>query len=77
MDKKFEEMTIHQKMEILIKDMVEKEFRYRDALKEFQKIYLETALRKYRGNKTLMAKSLGLHRNTLHNKAKTLKIKKV
>ncbi len=77
MDKKFEEMTIHQKMEILIKDMVEKEVRYRDALKEFQKIYLETALRKYRGNKTLMAKSLGLHRNTLHNKAKTLKIKKV
>jgi len=77
MDKKFEEMTIHQKMEILIKDMVEKEVRYRDALKEFQKIYLETALGKYRGNKTLMAKSLGLHRNTLHNKAKTLKIKKV
>ncbi len=77
MDKKFEEMTIHQKMEILIKDMVEKEVRYRDALKEFQKIYLETALRKYRGNKTLMAKSLGLHRNTLHNKAKTLKIKKI
>ena len=77
MDKKFEEMTIHQKMEILIKDMVEKEVRYRDALKEFQKIYLETALRKYRGNKTLMAKSLGLHRYTLHNKAKTLKIKKV
>jgi DNA-binding NtrC family response regulator len=77
MDKKFDEMTIHQKMEILIKDMVEKEVRYRDALKEFQKIYLETALRKYRGNKTLMAKSLGLHRNTLHNKAKTLKIKKV
>ena len=37
MDKKFEEMTIHQKMEILIKDMVEKEVRYRDALKEFQK----------------------------------------
>ena len=77
MDKKFDEMTIHQKMEILIKDMVEKEVRYRDALKEFQKIYLETALRKYRGNKTLMAKSLGLHRNTLHNKAKTLRIKKV
>ncbi|HNQ80827.1 MAG: helix-turn-helix domain-containing protein [Acidobacteriota bacterium] len=77
MDKKFDEMTIHQKMEILIKDMVEKEVRYRDALKEFQKIYLETALRKYRGNKTLMAKSLGLHRNTLHNKAKTLKIKKI
>ena len=77
MDKKIEEMTIHQKMELLVKDMVEKEVRYRDALKEFQKIYLETALRKYKGNKSRMAESLGIHRNTLNNKAKSLKIKKV
>jgi len=77
MDKKIEETTIHQKMELLVKDMVEKEVRYRDALKEFQKIYLETALRKYKGNKSRMAESLGVHRNTLHNKAKSLKIKKI
>ena len=77
MDKKFEEQSIHQKMELLIKDMVEKEVRYRDALKEFQKIYLETALRKFKGNKSRMAEALGLHRNTLHNKAKSLKIKKI
>jgi len=77
MDKKSEEMSIHQKMELLVKDMVEKEVRYRDALKEFQKIYLETALRKFKGNKSRMAESLGLHRNTLHNKAKSLKIKKI
>ncbi len=64
MDKKFDEMTIHQKMELLVKDMVEKEVRYRDGLKEFQKIYLETALRKFKGNKSKMADSLGLHRNT-------------
>jgi DNA-binding NtrC family response regulator len=76
MDKKFEEMTIHQKMELLIKDMVEREVLYRDGLREFQKIYIETALRKFKGNKSKMAESLGLHRNTLHNKAKTLKIKK-
>jgi DNA-binding NtrC family response regulator len=76
MDKKFEEMTIHQKMELLIKEMVEKEVLYRDGLREFQKIYIETALRKFKGNKSKMAESLGLHRNTLHNKAKTLKIKK-
>lgn len=77
MDKKFEELSIHQKMELLIKDMVEKDVRYRDGLKEFQKIYLETALRKFKGNKTRMAESLGLHRNTLHNKAMSLKIKKI
>jgi DNA-binding NtrC family response regulator len=77
MDKKFEEMTIHQKMELLIKDMVEKDVLYRDALREFQKIFIETAMRKFKGNKSKMAESLGLHRNTLHNKAKSLKIKKI
>ncbi len=76
MEKKFRELNIHQKMELLIEDLVEKGVRFRDAEKEFQKLYIEAALRKHSGNKTEMAKSLGLHRNTLHNRAKSLKIKK-
>jgi DNA-binding NtrC family response regulator len=76
MDKKFDLLNIHQKLEWLVSEMVEKEVRFRDALKEFQKIYIETAARKYDGNKTKMADALGIHRNTLHNRAKTLKIKK-
>ncbi len=76
MDKKFDQLNIHQKMELLIADMIEKEVRFRDALKEFQKIYIESAAKKYKGNRTNMAKALGLHRNTLHNRAKSLKIKK-
>ena len=43
MDKKFNELNIHQKMELLIEDMVEKEVRFRDALREFQKIFFEQA----------------------------------
>ena len=38
MDKKYDQLNIHQKMELLIADLVEKEVRFRDALKEFQKI---------------------------------------
>jgi DNA-binding NtrC family response regulator len=77
MDRKFDQLNIHQKMELLIADMIEKEVRFRDALKEFQKIYIELAAKKYKGNRTKMAKALGLHRNTLHNRAKSLKIKRL
>ena len=77
MDKKHDQLNIHQKMELLISEMVDKEVRFRDALKEFQKIYLGMSARKYQANKTKMAKALGVHRNTLHNLTKALKIKRL
>jgi len=77
MEKKFDQLNIHQKMELLISDLIEKEVRFRDALREFEKIYLESAAKKYKGSKSRMAKALGMHRNTLHNRAKILKIKKL
>jgi DNA-binding NtrC family response regulator len=55
--------------------MVEKELPIKEAIKEFEKIYIETAAEKYNGNMTKMAQALGIHRNTLHNLRKTLKIK--
>jgi DNA-binding NtrC family response regulator len=76
MSKKFEEMTIHQKLENLIRDMVEKEIHLKEALEEFEKIYIEMALGKYQGNKSKVAQALGVHRNTLHNRFKALKIKR-
>jgi DNA-binding NtrC family response regulator len=63
-------------MELIIKDMVEKEISLKDALREFEKIFFEQAAKKHEGNKTRMAQALGIHRNTLHNRAKLLKIKK-
>jgi DNA-binding NtrC family response regulator len=77
MDKKFDDLNIHQKLEITIKDMVEKEIRFRDGHREFEKLYIEIAAKKYKGNMTKMAGALGIHRNTLHNRAKSLKIKKL
>ena len=76
MDRKFNDLNIHQKLEATIQEMVEKELDLKAALKEFQKIYFETASRKYNGNQTKMAKALGIHRNTLHNRSRVLKIRR-
>lgn len=76
MQKKSDKITIHRKMEIIIEEMVEKELSLKDGLKEFEKIYIETASKKYKSNMTKMAKALGIHRNTLRSRTKSLKIKK-
>jgi DNA-binding NtrC family response regulator len=76
MEKKFSEMTIHQKLELIIKEMLDKEVLYKDARKEFEKIFIELASKKYKGNQTKIAQALGIHRNTVHSRSKSLKIKK-
>ncbi|MEN6311109.1 MAG: helix-turn-helix domain-containing protein [Acidobacteriota bacterium] len=75
MEKKFSDLNIHQKLELVIKEMVEKELSLKDGLREFEKILIEQSAKKYEGNKTKMAKAMGIHRNTLQNRAKALKIK--
>ena len=75
MEKRSNEPNIHQKLENVVKEMVDKEIDLKNALREFEKIYFEQTSKKHEGNRTKMAKVLGIHRNTLHNRAKTLKIK--
>ncbi len=74
MEKKADRPTLHVRLENVIAEMVDKELNLNDALREFQKIYIEQAAKKYGGNKTKMAKALGIHRNTLHCRAKKLKM---
>ena len=76
MDKKSSDLNLHQRMELIVKDLVDKEISLKDALREFEKIFFEQVAKKHEGNKTRMAEALGIHRNTLHNRAKILKIKK-
>ena len=76
MEKKSDKFNIHQKLEIVIDEMVEKELSLKDALEEFEKIYIEKAAKIYKGNMTKMANALGVHRNTLRNRVKSLKILK-
>ena len=75
MSQDYKQLTINAKMKILVKDLVENELPLRDALREFEKLYIQTASKKYNGNKTRMAKALGVHRNTLHNLCKSLELK--
>jgi transcriptional regulator with PAS, ATPase and Fis domain len=75
MQKESRNPTIHERMKALIEEMVEKELPIKEALEEFEKVYIKTASKKYHHNKTRIAKALGIHRNTLHNLCKTLKIK--
>ena len=74
MSHEYEQLTINTKMKLLAKDLVENELPLRDALREFEKLYILTASKKYNGNKTRMAKALGVHRNTLHNLCKSLEL---
>ena len=71
----YKQLTINAKMKILVNDLIENELPLRDALREFEKLYILTASEKYNGNKTRMAKALGVHRNTLHNLCKSLDLK--
>jgi DNA-binding NtrC family response regulator len=71
----FKQLTINAKMKILVKDLVENELPLRDALREFEKLYILTASKKYNSNQTRMARALGIHRNTLHNLSKSLELK--
>ncbi|MEW5900627.1 MAG: helix-turn-helix domain-containing protein [Acidobacteriota bacterium] len=77
MEKKSSAPTIHQKLEVLVREMVEKEILFKDALEEVEKIFIEAAAKKWGGNKSKIAKAIGVHRNTLHSRAKALKIKKL
>ena len=76
MDRRSSEPSLHQRMELIVKELVDKDINLKDALREFEKIFFEQAARKHEGNKTKMAQALGIHRNTLHNRAKLLKIRK-
>ena len=74
MQKEFREISLHQKMVVLVTELVEKELPIKEALREFEKIYIETAAKKYNGNKTKMADAMGIHRNTFHNLYKALNL---
>ena len=76
MEKKFDSLNLHQKLELIVAEMVDKELSLKDALREFERLFFEQTARRFDGNKTRMAKALGIHRNTLHNRAKSLKIKR-
>ena len=52
-------------LDSLVKQMYQRGILYREAVSEFQKVFVASALHEYRGNLSQAAPKLGMHRNTL------------
>ena len=59
---------MHRDLERLVAEMVENGIHYGDAVREFERRFLEVALRQTDGSITRCAALTGLHRNTLTRK---------
>jgi len=59
---------VKEKLESLVAELIEKRIYLEEALCEFEKRYIQTALHKTGGNQTKAADVLGVHRNTLSRK---------
>lgn len=63
-------------LEALAAEMLERKVRLEDALEEFEKQFIQTALTRNSGNQCKAAKLLHIHRNTLGRKIVQYKIKR-
>lgn len=59
---------MREQLEQLVAEMIEKRIYLEEAVGEFEKKFIISALKKTEGNQTKAAKVLGLHRNTLSRK---------
>jgi len=59
---------VREKLDQLVAEMIEKRIYLDEAVGEFEKKFIQSALKKADGNQTNAAKLLGLHRNTLSRK---------
>jgi DNA-binding NtrC family response regulator len=59
---------VKEKLESLVNEMIEKRIFLEEALNEFEKRFIQSALSRTEGNQTKAAKVLGMHRNTLNRK---------
>ena len=57
-----------EKLESLVTEMIERRIYLGEAVNEFERKFIQTALTKTRGNQTKAAEFLGVHRNTLNRK---------
>jgi DNA-binding NtrC family response regulator len=59
---------VKEKLENLVTEMIERRIFLGEALNEFEKKFIQSALVKTGGNQTKAAQVLGVHRNTLNRK---------
>lgn len=59
---------MREKLDQLVSEMIERRIYLDEAVGEFEKKFIQLALKKTDGNQSNAAKILGLHRNTLSRK---------
>jgi DNA-binding NtrC family response regulator len=64
----YKENVVKEKLESLVTEMIERRIYLGEAVNEFERKFIQTALTKTRGNQTKAAEFLGVHRNTLNRK---------
>ena len=61
-------MPVKEKLESLVSEMIERRIYLGEAVNEFERKFIQSALTKTGGNQTKAAEFLGVHRNTLSRK---------
>ena len=67
---------MHERLERLIEEMVQKGIRFADASREFERRFIAKVLRDADGNLSKAAEVLGIHRNTLSRKMTEHRLKR-
>jgi Fis family transcriptional regulator, factor for inversion stimulation protein len=65
---------VKDQLDSLIKQLIEHDILFEDAVNEFEKRFIRTILEKNSGNLSKAAKDLHIHRNTLSRKIAALKL---
>ncbi len=58
-------------MESLIEEMLDGQIMLNEAMSEFEKLYIQKALGRYKDHLSQTASALGIHRNTLSKRVST------
>jgi len=61
-------------LDTLVAELIEKGILLEEACSEFERRFLQRALERARGNRTLAAQTLGIHRNTLSRRLRELNL---
>lgn len=67
-----EGQTLKSRLESLVEEMVERGILYEDAIREFERHFIQTVLARHNGNLSRAAGELRIHRNTLAKRLRTL-----
>jgi len=59
---------VKEQLESLVTEMIDRRIYLDEAVNEFERKFIQSALTKTGGNQTKAAKVLGMHRNTLNRK---------